>query len=717
MMLQAASAVSNEPLLAVDDLVVEYPVGAKIVHAVSGVSLQIARGETLGLVGESGCGKSTLGRAVLQLRRPTAGRVLFDGHDLTTMQGDALRLMRRRVQLIFQDPIASLNPRRKIGDIVAEPLVIAGVKDPEKRKQLVDEVLSAVGLDPTLVVGRLPHEFSGGQCQRICIARALILNPEFIVCDEPVSALDVSIRAQILNLLEEMKGRFGLTLLFIAHDLAVVKAVSDRVAVMYLGRLCEVGPSEQLFARPAHPYTALLIEAIPVPDPDVRPTETVPVGEPPSPIAPPSGCRFRTRCPARGPAMQRRDAGTARRGGGPVRGLPSPADLNTGRASPAFVSMGWTWQCPARNTFTKNKNDGREAMKSFQVAEFNAPLKEVDQETPQPTGTQVLIKVKAAGVCHSDLHIWEGGYDLGHGRKPLSLKDRGVSLPRTMGHETVGEVVAFGPDVTAADKGDLKVGDTALAYPWLGCGKCATCVGGDENMCVVKPNSLGVYCDGGYADYMTVPNPKYLLNLKGLDPVTAAPYACSGVTTYSALKKVEFAFNSPIVIFGAGGLGLMALSLLKAMGGKGAIVVDIDSRKREAAEAAGALATVDGKAPDALEQLGKAAGGPIRAVIDLVGNAQTTQLGFDCLTKGGKLVIVGLFGGGAPWALPLIPIKAITIQGSYVGNLRETAELLDLVRNKMIAPIPVTTMPLAKANEALTDLQKGKLVGRAVLTP
>ena len=297
MMLQAVRATSDEPLLAVDDLVVEYPVGAKIVHAVSGVSLQIARGETLGLVGESGCGKSTLGRAVLQLRRPTSGRVLFDGHDLTTMQGDALRLMRRRVQLIFQDPIASLNPRRKIGDIVAEPLVIAGVKDPAKREQLVHEVLSAVGLDPTLVVGRLPHEFSGGQCQRICIARALILNPEFIVCDEPVSALDVSIRAQILNLLEEMKGRFGLTLLFIAHDLAVVKAVSDRVAVMYLGRLCEVGPSEQLFARPAHPYTALLIEAIPVPDPDVRPTETVPVGEPPSPIAPPSGCRFRTRCP------------------------------------------------------------------------------------------------------------------------------------------------------------------------------------------------------------------------------------------------------------------------------------------------------------------------------------------------------------------------------------------------------------------------------------
>jgi alcohol dehydrogenase/propanol-preferring alcohol dehydrogenase len=356
-------------------------------------------------------------------------------------------------------------------------------------------------------------------------------------------------------------------------------------------------------------------------------------------------------------------------------------------------------------------------MKSFKVADFNAPLQEVDEPTPQPAGTQVLIKVKAAGVCHSDLHIWEGGYDLGHGRKPLSLKDRGVSLPRTMGHETVGEIMAFGPDVKEGDKGGLKPGDVVLAYPWLGCGKCKTCVGGDENMCIVKPSALGVYCDGGYADHMTVPHPKYLIDLKGLDPVTAAPYACSGVTTYSALKKVESAFDTPIVIFGAGGLGLMALSLLKAMGCKGAIVVDIDAKKREAAEAAGALATVDGSAADALEQLTKKAGEPIRAVIDLVGNAKTTQLGFDCLTKGGKLVIVGLFGGGAPWALPLIPIKAITIQGSYVGNLRETEELLDLVRAKKIAPIPVTPMPLAKANDALVSLKEGRLVGRAILTP
>jgi peptide/nickel transport system ATP-binding protein len=285
------------PLLSVENLTVEFAVGGKTLSAVSDVSFAVGRGETLGLVGESGCGKSTLGRAVLQLRRPSAGKVTFDGTELTALDGEAMRLIRRRLQLIFQDPIASLNPRRCIGDIVAEPLVIIGITDRGERERRVRQVLGAVGLDPDQVGGRLPHEFSGGQCQRICIARALILEPELVICDEPVSALDVSIRAQILNLLEDMKRRYGLTLLFIAHDLAVVKAVSDRIAVMYLGRLCEVAPTEQLFARPAHPYTALLLEAIPVPDPAVKPAANVAVGEPPSPIAPPSGCRFRTRCP------------------------------------------------------------------------------------------------------------------------------------------------------------------------------------------------------------------------------------------------------------------------------------------------------------------------------------------------------------------------------------------------------------------------------------
>jgi peptide/nickel transport system ATP-binding protein len=292
-----ATAKDAAPLLRIEHLVVAYAAGGKTVHAVSDVSLGVAKGETLGLVGESGCGKSSLARAVLRLTPATSGKVLFDGVDLETMSGRALREMRRRLQIIFQDPIASLNPRRRIGDIVAEPLVIAGVKDKGKREARVRAVLIAVGLDPDLTLERYPHEFSGGQCQRICIARALILEPELIVCDEPVSSLDVSIRAQIINLLEAMKARYGLTLLFIAHDLAVVKAVSDRVAVMYLGKLCEVASTEELYANPAHPYTALLLEAIPRPDPDAQIPAHVPVGEPPSPIAPPSGCRFRTRCP------------------------------------------------------------------------------------------------------------------------------------------------------------------------------------------------------------------------------------------------------------------------------------------------------------------------------------------------------------------------------------------------------------------------------------
>ena len=246
---------------------------------------------------KSGCGKSTLARAVLQLFRPTSGKVVFEGVDLARESGERLRRLRRRLQLIFQDPIASLNPRRRIGDIIAEPLVIAGVSNRGERERRVRDVLQAVGLDPDLVMRRRPHEFSGGQCQRISIARALVLEPELIVCDEPVSALDVSIRAQILNLLEDMKARYGLTLIFIAHDLAVVKAVSDRVAVMYLGKLCEIGPAEQVFEAPTHPYTSLLLQAIPLPDPDAKLAESVAAGEPPSPIAPPSGCRFRTRCP------------------------------------------------------------------------------------------------------------------------------------------------------------------------------------------------------------------------------------------------------------------------------------------------------------------------------------------------------------------------------------------------------------------------------------
>jgi len=284
-------------LLRVEHLVVEFPSGrGGKVHAVSDISLDVMEGETLGLVGESGCGKSTTGRAIIQLPRPTSGAVMFEGRDLTKIKGEELRKTRRRMQLIFQDPVSSLNPRRRVRDIVAEPLVIAGEK--EARRHRVNSVLETVGLDPD-VSDRRPHQFSGGQCQRVSLARALIVDPKLLICDEPVSALDVSVQAQILNLLEDMKARYGLTMLFISHDLSVVKNISDRVMVMYLGKLCELAQADVLYREPAHPYTNALLASIPTPEPVVASDRVEPLKstELPSPINPPSGCRFRTRCP------------------------------------------------------------------------------------------------------------------------------------------------------------------------------------------------------------------------------------------------------------------------------------------------------------------------------------------------------------------------------------------------------------------------------------
>ena len=285
-------------LLRVENLVVEFPAGrGRKVSAVANVSLDLMPGETLGLVGESGCGKSTTGKAIMQLPSPTKGTVRLGDTELTALKGADLRATRPRMQMIFQDPISSLNPRRSVSDIVEEPLRIWKTGDADERSAKVEEVLTAVGIDTDAAAERKPHEFSGGQCQRISIARAVVTEPELIICDEPVSALDVSVQAQILNLLEDMKARYGLTMVFVAHDLAVVKNVSDRVAVMYLGKLCEVGPPEALYEEPAHPYTKALLAAIPVPDPaaDVHENEHL-GGDLPSPIDPPSGCRFRTRC-------------------------------------------------------------------------------------------------------------------------------------------------------------------------------------------------------------------------------------------------------------------------------------------------------------------------------------------------------------------------------------------------------------------------------------
>jgi oligopeptide transport system ATP-binding protein len=272
--------------------------GGGWIRAVDGVTFEVERGETLGLVGESGSGKTTLGLAVLQLHRATAGSVAFEGQELTRLRPEQIRPLRRKMQMIFQNPIGSLDPRMTVQEIVEEPMVILGVGNPQSRKERVRELLSLVSLEPYLAA-RYPHEFSGGQCQRIGIARALAVQPEFLVLDEPVSALDVSIQAQIINLLEDLRQEFNLTYLFIAHNLAVVRHISHRVAVMYAGKMVEVAPREELYSTPLHPYTRALLAAVPVPDPLVEEqrTQTELQGEIPSPLAPPPGCRFHPRCP------------------------------------------------------------------------------------------------------------------------------------------------------------------------------------------------------------------------------------------------------------------------------------------------------------------------------------------------------------------------------------------------------------------------------------
>lgn len=289
---------SAAPVLRVADLVVEFPVGRKqVVHAVSGVSIDVLDGETLGVVGESGCGKTTLGRAVMQLEVAAAGQVRYRGTDLTELDGADLARARSRMQMIFQDPVSSLNPRRRVHDIVREGLEIWGDAEEPSSVARVDAVMDAVGLTGPDVGERRPHEFSGGQCQRICIARALVMDPDVLILDEPVSALDVSVQAQILNLLEDLKRDFQLSMVFVSHDLAVVRTISDRVMVMYLGKVCEVAATGRVFEAPAHPYTRALLASIPGQPLDLPPAAELIEGELPSPIDPPSGCRFRTRCP------------------------------------------------------------------------------------------------------------------------------------------------------------------------------------------------------------------------------------------------------------------------------------------------------------------------------------------------------------------------------------------------------------------------------------
>ena len=349
-------------------------------------------------------------------------------------------------------------------------------------------------------------------------------------------------------------------------------------------------------------------------------------------------------------------------------------------------------------------------MRMFQVCTCGEPLQLNEQPTPQPTGSEVLLKVLAAGVCHSDLHLADGYFDLGGGKK-MSLQDRGMKLPVTLGHENVGEVVAVGPGAK-----NVKIGAIMLADPWAGCGSCAVCLRGDENLCRAM-RSLGVFTNGGYADYMMVAHPRYLFDIGDLPPERAAPLACSGITTYSALKKVATLMSEPTVIIGAGGLGLMCLGLLQKMGGHGAIVVDIDPAKRDAAKLAGAAAVIDGNAPDAAQRIIDITNGGAWAAIDLVGSSQSARLGFDSLIKGGKYIIVGLYGGDLTVSLPPIAMRALTIQGSYLGSLSEMAELMALVRRTGLPPVPVSTRPLKDVNAVMDQLRAGKVIGRVVLTP
>ncbi|WBC12397.1 dipeptide ABC transporter ATP-binding protein [Micromonospora sp. WMMA1998] len=296
----------TENIIEVRDLVKHYPVTRGVVFkktighvkAVDGVSFDLKAGETLGVVGESGCGKSTLARVLMNLEKPTAGQVLYKGQDISKLSGGALRRLRRQIQLVMQDPYTSLNPRMTVGDLIGEPFEIHSEVAPKgSRRGKVKELLDLVGLNPEHI-NRYPHQFSGGQRQRIGIARALALRPEVIVCDEPVSALDVSIQAQVMNLLEQLQAEFGLSYVFIAHDLSVVRHLSDRVAVMYLGKMVEIGTEDEIYERPTHPYTQALLSAVPVPDPTLRESKSIIrlQGDVPSPVSPPSGCRFRTRC-------------------------------------------------------------------------------------------------------------------------------------------------------------------------------------------------------------------------------------------------------------------------------------------------------------------------------------------------------------------------------------------------------------------------------------
>ena len=352
-------------------------------------------------------------------------------------------------------------------------------------------------------------------------------------------------------------------------------------------------------------------------------------------------------------------------------------------------------------------------MDSYRVTAFGQPLVLQSEPTPIPRGREVLVRTTGCGVCHSDVHLHEGSFDLGGGKKVDMT--RSLGLPRTMGHEIVGEVAAVGEDVAA---GEAAVGERRVVFPWIGCQTCAICKAGDEHLCN-QPRALGINRDGGYASHVLVPDPRYLFDYAGLDEGLAATYACSGLTAYGALKKAREAVKAggDLLIIGAGGVGLSGVRMAEAVTGVKPIAADLDKAKWAAARDAGAREVIDPSDPEAGKALYRMTGGGVAAAIDFVGAAASFTFGFNALRKSGRLIVVGLFGGSASLPVPMIPLKNATVMGSYVGNLGDMHELMVLARSGQVPGLPIATRPLADANEVLASLAAGKIVGRVVLRP
>jgi D-arabinose 1-dehydrogenase-like Zn-dependent alcohol dehydrogenase len=347
-------------------------------------------------------------------------------------------------------------------------------------------------------------------------------------------------------------------------------------------------------------------------------------------------------------------------------------------------------------------------MLSYDVVEWGKPLEKRERETPKPTGTEVLLKLRYCGVCHSDVHIRDGYFDMGGGKR-FHMSERGMQPPLTLGHEPYGTVIAAGPEAR-----DVPIGQDRLVCPWIGCGDCARCREGQDNHCMA-PRWIGIQRPGGYADHLLIPHPRYLVDASGIDPAWAATLACSGLTSYSAASSLApIPRDEWVAVMGAGGLGLMAIAILRAMGHERIVAVDIDESKLKAARSGGAVATVDGRDPDAAKKLKEIAGGPLYGAIDLVNNTGTVSLALGALRKGGRLILVGLYGGEIPLSLVAVVQRALTIKGSNVGTVAELKAVVDLARSGRLKPIPIEKRPLSEVSRTLDELKAGKIIGRVV---